>query len=140
MLQQSKVVVVLLLGGLLASCSKGLPPSVMPAVMKADSKDVLAQLRKGANPNEQDSRGMTALMIAAERGHTAIVQTLLDQGADIQAKEARQGRTALFLAVAHGHTPVVQALLSKGADVKEKDNSGWTPLMLAAERGDTGGA
>jgi ankyrin repeat protein len=75
---QVNLMVLFMLGGLLAGCSKGLPPSVMPAVMKADSKNVQASLRKGANVNEKDSRGMTALMIASARGDTEIVQALLD--------------------------------------------------------------
>jgi ankyrin repeat protein len=127
----------LLLASLLAACSKSLPPSLMPAVMKADGKDVQTALRKGANANEKDSRGMTVLMIAAERGSLDVVQALLNKGADVHEKELRQGRTALILAVANGHAPVVRALLDKGADVKDKDNNGWTPLMIVAERGDT---
>ena len=31
----------------------------------------------------------------------------------------------------------VQALLAKDADVLEKDNNGWTPLLLASDRGYT---
>jgi hypothetical protein len=42
--QQRNVTVLLILVSLLAACSKGLPPSVMPAVMKADSKDLTFQI------------------------------------------------------------------------------------------------
>src|SRR5256885_15926158 len=127
---QPNLMVLFMLGGLLAACSKGLPPSVMPAVMKADSKNVQASLRKGANVNEKDSRGMTALMIASERGDTEIVQALLDKGADVYDKEARLGRTALLLGVAKGHAAGVLALLKKGADAKDKDNGGLNPALL----------
>ena len=80
MRQQSRIMVWLIFGSLLTACSKGVPPSLMPAVMKADSKDVQTALRKGANVNEKDSRGMTVLMVAAEHGDTAIVKVLLRQG------------------------------------------------------------
>ena len=130
MTQQRNVMVLFILVSLLAACSKGLPPSVMPAVMKADSKNVQTLLRKGANANEKDSRGMTPLMIAAERGDTDIVQVLLAKGADVHEKEPRQGRTALLLAVANGHAPVMQAWLKKGADVKVNNDQGGTVMHL----------
>src|SRR5919108_2433865 len=122
--QQREVMVLLIIGSLLAACSKGLPPSLMPAVMKADSKDVQALLRKRADANEKDSRGMTALMIAAERGNADIVQALLDKGADVHAKESRQGRTALLLAVGHKEGAIFQNLLDKGGDGEGEKKKG----------------
>ena len=74
----------------------------------------------------------TPLQGAAFRGHLAIVETLLDKGADVNFKNS-VGRTAMHLA-GHGgaqgaRLPIVRALLSRGADPHERDADGETPLM-----------
>ncbi len=57
---------------------------------------------------------------AARNGDAAAVTSLLDQGADVNAK-FRYGTTALFKASERGHTNVVKVLLARGADVTVKD-------------------
>ncbi len=64
----------------------------------------------------------------------AIVQLLLDKGANIEAKDT-DGWTPLMSAAVNGHEAVVQLLLGKGANIEAKDEDGWTPLLLAAEKG-----
>jgi ankyrin repeat protein len=44
-----------------------------------------------------DDRGRTALMIAAERGHPAIVEYLLERGADPTLRD-KQGKSVVDLA------------------------------------------
>ena len=57
---------------------------------------------------------------AVRKGDVALVTTLLDKGADVNAK-FRYGTTALFKAAERGHTEVVKLLLARGADVSVKD-------------------
>jgi ankyrin repeat protein len=57
---------------------------------------------------------------AARKGDVAAVQTLLDKGADVNAK-FRYGTTALFKAAERGHIEVVKLLLARGADTSVKD-------------------
>lgn len=57
---------------------------------------------------------------ATRTGNLAEVKSLLDQGADVNAK-FRYGTTALFKAAERGHTDVVKLLLERGADVNVKD-------------------
>jgi ankyrin repeat protein len=57
---------------------------------------------------------------AVRAGDVALVTTLLDKGADVNAK-FRYGTTALFKAAERGHTEVVKLLLARGADVTVKD-------------------
>jgi len=53
-------------------------------------------------------------MLAAQEGHTPIIDLLLDAGADINAT-SEHSYTALSLAALAGHTRVVENLLDKGA-------------------------
>jgi ankyrin repeat protein len=50
-------------------------------------------IERGATLDDQDNRGRTALMIAAELGHAAAVDQLLAHGADKSIKD-KQGKTA----------------------------------------------
>jgi YD repeat-containing protein len=76
------------------------------------------------------------LRLAAKNGDLNGVKTVIEQGTDVNAKDA-DGRTATLLAAREGHTVIVQLLLSKGAQVEAKDNEGWTVLMWASEFGHT---
>ncbi|XP_013909208.1 PREDICTED: ankyrin repeat and BTB/POZ domain-containing protein BTBD11 isoform X2 [Thamnophis sirtalis] len=102
--------------------------------------------------NSMSEQGMTPLMYACVRGDEAMVQMLLDAGADLNAEvvntphkypsvhpETRHW-TALTFAVLHGHIPVVQLLLDAGAKVEGslehgEENYSETPLQLAAAAG-----
>jgi ankyrin repeat protein len=59
-------------------------------------------------------RGRTALMLAAERGHTETAKALIDAGADVNAK-GKGNKTALMLAAKMGHTGIVEILKQAGA-------------------------
>jgi uncharacterized caspase-like protein len=75
-------------------------------------------------------------MHATAQGHTAIVQTLLANGAEANAKD-KDEQTALLLAVQGGHIPIVQALLASGADPQMKNREGKTALTIAESEGFT---
>jgi ankyrin repeat protein len=75
-----------------------------------------------------------ALLTAVKEGRVDDVRTLLDEGADVEAKTER-GLTALGFAAARGHIEVVRLLLEQGADVEAKTEGGLTALMAAAALG-----
>lgn len=60
------------------------------------------------------------LWTAARKGDAAAVKTLLERGADVNAK-FRYGATALSYAADKGHVEVVKLLIERGADVNVKD-------------------
>lgn len=75
----------------------------------ADAGD-LGELRRlldgGADIDEKDNDGWTALHWVANQGHTACARFLLDSGADIDAEDVG-GWTALYLAALKGKTRVM---------------------------------
>ena len=83
---------------------------------REEPEGVRLLLEAGADPNERNGRGETALHWAVWRGRSAaIVTMLLDSGAQIDARRA-DGRTAYALAVQGGYTEVAQLLAARGAD------------------------
>lgn len=78
----------------------------------------------------------TPLQKAARAGNEAEVQRLLDQGADVNEKNAA-GITALMEAANWGHAGCVKLLLNQGADIDVKYN-GWTAHTFAQSSGYTG--
>jgi hypothetical protein len=59
---------------------------------------------------------LTALHLAAQRGHEEIVEVLLDLGAEKQAK-TDDGRKALYIAAQYGHDHIVKVLLDSSAEI-----------------------
>ena len=64
--------------------------------------------------NESDYYGRTALHLAAGEGHVELIQWLLDNGADVEAKD-RDGRTPVFDAVRHAQDGAIKILIDAGA-------------------------
>ncbi len=91
-------------------------------------------LENGADPEESDPRGYTALLGASRRGLWDIVLLLLEAGANPHVADDR-GRTPLHYAVAADAEEAVKALVLKGADPERKDSAGLTPSQEAAIRG-----
>ena len=84
------------------------------AVLAGDAESAGVLLAAGANVDDAGPDGVTALMLALAKGHTAIALRLLEAGADPHPAEA--GYTALHLAAALGRPAVAEALLARGAD------------------------
>ena len=74
------------------------------------------------------------LIEAAARGDTDTVETLLDAGVDVNAKD-NEGWTALMWAAQSGHTATVHVLLDAGADANATRDNGATALLVAALEG-----
>jgi len=105
------------------------------AAAKGDIDTVKAMLNKGSDLHARTLGGHTALMSAAWGGQTTMVQMLLDNGAEANAKHAHSGATALRYALLKGHAAVIEVLLRNGADVHANEECCWTALMAAAEAG-----
>ena len=111
------------------------------AVQKADIEAVQALLKSGSDANGADSRGETALHLAAKLGGLAFVKILLDAGANpnVQSQSRGEvGQTALHFAAFEGNIGTVKALLAAGADpnTRAKDDGEGAALHVAAYRGE----
>ena len=82
----------------------------------------------------------TPLVLASALGPVAVVKTLIDAGADVNAKEAR-GMTPLMYASAtdHGDIEIIKTLMARGADLKATTRGGRDRHRLGAQvRADAG--
>lgn len=77
------------------------------------------------------------LIAAVEAGKVALLRTLVENGANVNAVSRGDG-TALISAVRRGDAALVDALLGLGADVNLASPGDGSPLIAAAQSGDAG--
>ncbi|XP_059180071.1 poly [ADP-ribose] polymerase tankyrase-2-like [Centropristis striata] len=99
----------------------------------------LEQVRKlmtAENVNSRDTAGRksTPLHFAAGFGRKDVVEFLLQNGANVHARDDG-GLISLHNACSFGHAEVVSLLLQHGADANARDNWNYTPLHEAAIKG-----
>ncbi|KAL5022254.1 hypothetical protein ScPMuIL_001409 [Solemya velum] len=85
--------------------------------------------------NIEDVLQMAPLHRAALFNHFAVVEYLLDKGADINARDCND-RTALLLAASKGNWKTVKCLLDHGADIYVNDQNSRNFLHLAIKSGE----
>lgn len=85
----------------------------------------------------KDEHEETLLHLAAKLSYPKIMEVLLDNGADIEARN-RDGRTALHIASQCIHCFDTKLLLSRGANVNAVDKYMNTPLHYAVIHGSLG--
>ena len=133
--------------------------ALMTASRAGATAAVRALLAAGATVNNAEhSRAQTALMWAAAQGHHAVVDSLLQHGADHSARSTvrprlvnadssngsqydqgimwnRGGFTPLLFAARHGDTESARLLLTAGAPIDDPAPTGASPLVVATHSG-----
>lgn len=60
-----------------------------------------------------------------------LIEEMLNNGYDINAKEIKYGMTGLMRAIQYGNKKMMKMLLNRGADVNIASNNGWTALIYS---------
>ena len=84
----------------------------------------------------ENSMGLTAVHLAAEHGHTAVLVLLLRAGCN-HSHPSKVGDTPLHLAAASGSNDCVVQLVKAKADANAPNAMGEVPLFIAARQGRT---
>ena len=90
----------------------------------------------GANVNQRDEFGYTALMAGSSAGYPLVVKAILQARCDPNLQSVT-GLTALHVASKAGETCIIQLLLLAGATTHQTNNHGETPLSFAIQHGCT---
>ena len=110
------------------------------AAIYNDHPDIaLLLLEGGADPETRSSDDRTALGMASFRGQANVVRSLIDRGADLNAKSEDWHRggyyvewAPLFMAIEKNRQDIVLLLLEGGADTEIRNCYKETPLYKAS--------
>ncbi|MEO1980627.1 MAG: acyltransferase family protein, partial [Fuerstiella sp.] len=107
---------------------------IWTAAAKNDAETLKQSLTGGISPDELEPvLGATALSTAAAHGNVAAIELLIDNGADVNARN-RDGATPLHAAAMYGRAAAVRVLIQHGAGGHAKNRIGETPAdMLKAD-------
>jgi uncharacterized protein len=109
---------------------------IMTCASSGSADAVRMLIARGAGVNAKEpSENQDALMWAAAEHHPDVVRTLIEAGADLQAR-TRKGFTALHFAAREGDLEVTRLLLGAGVNVNIRSQ----PEPSATERGSRGPA
>ena len=102
---------------------------LMNAVKNNDVALVRELISQGININELDVNKDAPLIIAAYKGYTEIVKSLLKAGADVSVVDPGMKATALHAAAYAGNAEVAKLLIEYKIDVnKQGPYNGYTAL------------
>ena len=82
------------------------------------------------DPDAEDLRESLPAFRAAEAGDVETLRTMLDEGANVDERNA-EGKTLLIAAARYSRVNAVRFLFDRGADVTERDRDGDSALHLA---------
>ena len=100
---------------------------------QAKVKSILENKNKNIDINEQDYESRTALMLAAQRGHSSVVAELVKAGADTSVKDKKE-MTAVLLA---RNFDVIHQLIQGNGDVERLSKEDRSHILWhACDKGD----
>uniref|UniRef100_A0A0E0DRQ8 Potassium channel n=1 Tax=Oryza meridionalis TaxID=40149 RepID=A0A0E0DRQ8_9ORYZ len=111
-----------------------IPCNLLTVAATGNSSFLEDLLKVGMDPDVGDSKGRTALHIAASKGYEDCVLVLLKHACNVNIKDA-QGNTALWNAIATRHHKIFN-ILYHFARVSSPHHAAGDLLCLAARRGD----
>lgn len=116
------------------AASSSVAAELIEATRSGDTDAVAKLISEGADLNQATGDGMTAVHWAAQSGQSAILQSLLNAGAEVDSTTRIGSYTPLHIASEKADSTAVELLLGAGADVNATtSNSLVTALHLAAQ-------
>jgi ankyrin repeat protein len=115
-----------------------LPRACRPDVSRNELHRVRVLLDYGARLDDRGRYGLTALHYAVRGGKLALIELLLDRGAEVHVLDDDGLTPLLHLAKTRSKAdpiPVLELLASRGANLDARDESGGTLLMHYARKG-----
>jgi len=109
--------------------------TIVTAAFTSSIDNLTLLMAAGADPNQSDINGLTALMYAAWYNPDArVVQALLESGSDVNAFDVQTATALIYAAAYNPEVAVIDALLQAGAHVDPIGPLAMNALMWAAAR------
>ena len=109
-------------------------PALWDAALRGATEEARQLLAGGANVEERGGSSLsTPLQVAVRNAQTEVVHLLLENRADVSAKD-NGGWMALHWGALGGSEMVVKALLEHRANVLAETSNGWIPKDYAISR------
>ncbi|KAK7093850.1 E3 ubiquitin-protein ligase MIB2-like [Littorina saxatilis] len=118
---------------LMSFCGDNHVAEFFTAAEQGDLNKVKAFVSKNKAKVNTRVKGNAVLHVASYHGHRDIVKYLLDNGAEVNAKD-EDGLTPLLFAIDGEQTSVIEELCKRGADKSAADKSGLTALHRAVDQ------
>ena len=108
---------------------------LMEEAFFGDAQNVNDLIQKGADVNESNSYGITALILAALKGRVDCVHLLIQAGADVNKVSNAERWSAISCAARNDFDKCVEELIKAKADLNTVDSEGFSALSRAASYG-----
>lgn len=102
----------------------------MLALKNGYDEIALLLMKSGADVNAKNRNSYSALMIAASKGMTRIVDFMIKLKVDVDHLNSK-GQSALNIAIIFNHRDIVVSLIAAGADLSLADKDGHPPIYYA---------
>jgi ankyrin repeat protein len=110
-------------------------PAIHQALVMGNKDMLLEALKRPDWIDAKDIFGSTALHCAAAVNNAELIGLLIDEGIDVDARDAASDWTLLHVAVSRGNFEVARVLTQNNADITARDDYERTPLHIAASKG-----
>jgi ankyrin repeat protein len=111
-----------------------------------NNSDINSLINDGADINFRNTDGKTPIYVAAEKGHTRIVDLLIARGAILNIADnlnqspltvaCRNSKDGDDYIIDKKWFDIISLLVNAGAPLNEYDNLGKTPLLICVNKGD----
>ena len=107
---------------------------LLAAAETGDADRVSRALEAGADLEQRDARGRTALLVAASLDHVEVAEVLVAAGASADAADDERYTPWLVTGV-NGSVAMLEALLPANPDLTRRKRYGGVAIIPASERG-----